>query len=122
MDSSSNPALALLGFWMLLQLVAFLALLWGGIYFLFCLNRASSSLDRLATAAERWVEQQNKPLPGQRLPVVRESLPPTVPVPAGSAPSVLGESAVPAAPAWYSPETEVRTAPDPDGPVGGAVN
>lgn len=55
----SNPALGLLGFWMMLQLVATLALLIGGIYVLFCLGRAASGLDRLANAMEDWVALQS---------------------------------------------------------------
>jgi hypothetical protein len=55
---NSNPALGLIGFWMLLQLAATLAILIGGIYALFCLGRASAGLDRMATAMEEWVAQQ----------------------------------------------------------------
>jgi len=106
MDSSTNPALALLGFWMLLQLVAFLALLWGGIYFLFCLNRASSSLDRLATAAERWVEDQEKPLPGQSFSAGRITAPPSV-TPVAPSPPVP----VPP-PLWRSADGETQSGTD----------
>ncbi|HVF10433.1 MAG TPA: hypothetical protein VNA16_06510 [Abditibacteriaceae bacterium] len=60
MESSGNPALALLGFWMTMQLVATLALLLGGIYALFCLGRAASGLDRLASAVEEWVSRQSR--------------------------------------------------------------
>ena len=110
MDSSSNPALALLGFWMFLQLVAFLALLWGGIYLLFCLNRASSSLDRLATAAERWLEEQRKPLPGQGIPAARETPVPAVPA-----------TPVPASvPVWHVPEASIQPSVEPTGHEGGA--
>jgi len=56
MDSS--PALGLLGFWMMLQLMATLALLVGGIYVLFCLGRAASGLDRMANAMEDWIALQ----------------------------------------------------------------
>jgi hypothetical protein len=55
---NSNPALGLIGFWMLLQLAATLAILVGGIYALYCLGRASAGLDRLASAMEEWVAQQ----------------------------------------------------------------
>lgn len=55
----SNPALGLIGFWMLLQLIATLALLIGGIYVLFCLGRAASGLDRMANAMEDWITLQN---------------------------------------------------------------
>ena len=54
----SNPALGLLGFWMMLQLMATLALLVGGIYLLFCLGRAASGLDRMANAMEDWIALQ----------------------------------------------------------------
>ena len=54
----SNPALGLLGFWMMLQLMATLALLVGGIYVLFCLGRAASGLDRMANAMEDWIALQ----------------------------------------------------------------
>jgi hypothetical protein len=56
----SNPALSLLGFWMMLQLFATLALLAGGIYLMFCLGRAASGLDRMASAMEDWVALQNQ--------------------------------------------------------------
>lgn len=55
----SNPALGFLGFWMMMQLVATLALLIGGIYVLFCLGRAASGLDRMANAMEDWIALQN---------------------------------------------------------------
>jgi hypothetical protein len=55
---NSNPALGLIGFWMMLQLAATLAILIGGIYALYCLGRASAGLDRMASAMEAWVEQQ----------------------------------------------------------------
>jgi hypothetical protein len=55
----SNPAVGLLGFWMMLQLAATLAILLGGIYALFCLGRAASGLDRMASALEEWVAAQN---------------------------------------------------------------
>ena len=42
-----------------MQLVATLALLLGGIYVLYCLGRAASGLDRLASAAEEWVSRQS---------------------------------------------------------------
>jgi hypothetical protein len=58
----SNPALGLLGFWMMLQLFATLALLAGGIYLMFCLGRTASSLDRMASAMEEWVALQTQNL------------------------------------------------------------
>lgn len=53
-----NALASLFGFWMMMQLVAMLALLVGGIYVMFCLGRASAGIDRLATAMEIWVERQ----------------------------------------------------------------
>ena len=61
MESNGSPALALLGFWMMMQLVATLALLLGGIYALYCLGRAASGLDRLAGAVEELVKRQTAP-------------------------------------------------------------
>jgi len=58
MESNGNPVLALLGFWMTMQLVATLALLLGGIYALYCLGRAASGMDRLASAVEELVKRQ----------------------------------------------------------------
>jgi hypothetical protein len=60
---NSNPALGLIGFWMMLQLAATLAILLGGIYALFCLGRAASGLDRMASALEEWVARQNASTP-----------------------------------------------------------
>lgn len=56
----SNPAVGLLGFWMLLQLFATLALLIGGIYLMYCVGRAASGLDRMANAMEDWVALQTQ--------------------------------------------------------------
>jgi hypothetical protein len=64
----SNPFAGLLGFWMMLQLFATLALLGGGIYLLFCLGRAASGLDRMANAMEDWVALQNQNLQNQSRP------------------------------------------------------
>jgi hypothetical protein len=60
MESSTGPSpvAALFSFWMLLQLAAVLALTLGGIYVLYCLNRAASSLDRMASAMEAWANQR----------------------------------------------------------------
>lgn len=44
---------------MLLQLILTLALLIGGLYALFCLGRAASGLDRMASALEEWLALQN---------------------------------------------------------------
>lgn len=58
MSDGSNAGLGLLGFWMLLQLAAFIVFLLGGIYVLYCLGRAASGLDRLASAVEDLVRRQ----------------------------------------------------------------
>ena len=68
----SNPALGLLGFWMMMQLAATIALLLGGIYALFCLGRAASGLDRMASAMEEWVAKQN----AARTPILPTTTPP----------------------------------------------
>ena len=84
----SNPALGLLGFWMMLQLAASLALLVGGIYVMFCLGRAASGLDRLANAMEDWVALQSasaRPImpqqPGGSFDLTTPSSPAPNPVP-----------------------------------------
>lgn len=88
----SNPALGLLGFWMMLQLVASLALLIGGIYLLFCLGRAASGLDRMANAMEDWIALQTaqsqanlqaQPVLPQR-PGSYDLSTPTMPIPAAT--------------------------------------
>lgn len=71
----SNPLAGILGLLMMLQLGVVLLILLGGLYALYCLNRAASGLDRMASSVENWVAQtakiqaqevaQNKPLPGQ---------------------------------------------------------
>lgn len=53
----NNPLTGLLGLLMLLQLAVVLMILLGGLYALYCLNRAASGLDRLASAVESWVVQ-----------------------------------------------------------------
>ncbi|MDF2440010.1 MAG: hypothetical protein JWN98_994 [Abditibacteriota bacterium] len=60
MESSAgaNPFGALLGFWMLIQLVVVLGLLLGGLYALFCLHRMAANLDRLASSVEELVARQ----------------------------------------------------------------
>ena len=81
----SNPALSLLGFWMMLQLVASLALLIGGIYVLFCLGRAASGLDRMANAMEDWIElqtTQSQPTTPQRPGNSYDLSTPASPIPA----------------------------------------
>ena len=71
----NNPLTGVLGLLMLLQLAVVLMILLGGLYALYCLNRAATGLDRLASAVETWVvqtdkaqarsEAQNRPLPAQ---------------------------------------------------------
>jgi hypothetical protein len=56
----NNPLTGLLGLLMLLQLAVVLMILLGGLYALYCLNRAASGLDRLASAVERWAVQSAK--------------------------------------------------------------
>ena len=56
----NNPLTGLLGLLMLLQLAVVLMLLLGGLYALYCLNRAASGLDRLASAVETWVTQTTR--------------------------------------------------------------
>jgi hypothetical protein len=56
----NNPLTGLLGLLMLLQLAVVLMILLGGLYALYCLNRAASGLDRLASAVESWVVQAAK--------------------------------------------------------------
>lgn len=97
----SNPLAGLLGLLMLLQLIVVVVVLLGGLYALFCLNRAASGLDRLASAVENWVAQtaklqaqqaaQNKPLPGPNTVPAPQVLPPPTP------------PAPPATPDWIKP-------------------
>jgi hypothetical protein len=86
----NNPLAGVLGLLMMLQLGVVLLVLLGGLYALYCLSRAASGLDRLASAVENWVTQtakfqaqqaaQSTPLPGQNLaPAV--PAPPTPPEP-----------------------------------------
>ncbi len=87
----SNPLAGLLGLLMMLQLGVVLLILLGGLYALYCLNRAASGLDRMASAVENWVAQtakfqeqqaaQNQPLPGQSLasPPISSTLPTSLP-------------------------------------------
>ncbi len=68
MNGGGNPLTNVLGFWMTMQLVSTLALLLGGLYALFCMSRAASGLDRLASAVEdlvaRGASTPNAHLPG----------------------------------------------------------
>lgn len=87
--------MGLLSLWMLIQLVIVLALLGAGLYTLFCLSRASRSLERLADTAERMLaQQQERVLPGAR-PAAPMTLPNTGPQPSVGVPVVVGP-AVPA--------------------------
>ena len=90
---NSNPALGIIGFWMLLQLAATLAILLGGIYALFCLGRAASGLDRMASALEEWVARQQK------------STPPVLPTPVQAA-KFIPAAAVPPFSTEHSPSDE----------------
>lgn len=110
MSESASPGLGLLGFWMLLQLVAFVALLLGGLYLLYCLGRAASGLDRLATAVEEMVQRQAPPPPllGPRPGAMPSSgmvspsgmvppgtVPPSGMVPSGTPPPLIPQPFVP---------------------------
>ena len=100
----SNPALGLIGFWMMMQLVATLALLIGGIYVLFCLGRAASGLDRMANAMEDWIalqSAQSQPAMPQRPGSSYDLNTPAAPIPA----------AVSFTPAPFQPQPEY-SAPD----------
>lgn len=86
MNSEPSTAASLLGLWMLLQLVLMLGFLLGGLYVLYCLNRAAAGMDRLASVAEAWLETQQKAarptLPPGTAPTAtpREYTPASVPV------------------------------------------
>ncbi len=70
-SNSANPVAGILGFWMFMQLATILAMLLGGVYVLYCLGRAASGLDRLASAVEELVRHQKadtRPLPPGGLP------------------------------------------------------
>lgn len=56
---SGNPVAGLIGLWMFLKLAGFVAVLAGGLYALYCLSRAASSIERVAIAMEDWIAQQN---------------------------------------------------------------
>lgn len=93
----SNPLAGILGLLMMLQLGVVLLILLGGLYALYCLNRAASGLDRMASAVENWVAQAekiqarqtaqskllDKPVPAHNppsdlsnLPIITDSTPP----------------------------------------------
>lgn len=75
-----NNVASLLGTWLLLQILLVLALSLGGLYALFCLSRASASMDRLATAVETWLARDAAriapPVPGQIPPASTSGITP----------------------------------------------
>ena len=95
MGEGSNPLGALLGFWMLMQLVSVLLTLIGGLYGLWCLNRLASSseqntanLERLAAATERLTQErltQQSGSPGH-VRNVHPAQPPIFPAPMAPVP------------------------------------
>lgn len=102
-----NPALSLLGFWMMLQLFALLALLAGGIYLMFCLGRAASGLDRMANAMEEWVALQNQTLSKQHSSLPQAGSTPTASAPPSAAPPIpVAPAATPFTPAAPAPQRE----------------
>ncbi len=108
----SNPLTSLLGFWMMLQLFATLALLAGGIYLMFCLGRAASGLDRMANAMEDWVALQNQNTPNKNLPVRNPLAPPAGSTPGASTASISAASTEVAPPAPIAkPFTPASTQP-----------
>jgi hypothetical protein len=122
MDSDPNPAAGILGFFIILQTIAAVVMLLGGVYLLYCLGRAASGLDRLAGAVEEWVRLQTpRPptgyVPGQNPPAVRPVAPPSVGPPhaAESSPPPVGYS--PAGPAQQSIRVQT-SAPLPPHPAG----
>lgn len=101
-----NPALGLLGFWMMMQLAATIALLLGGIYALFCLGRAAAGLDRMASAIEEWVAKQN----AASTPILPGNTPPTPLSQRMDLPAQATSTPV--------PRTPVTSAPVPSDPPG----
>ena len=109
----SNPALSLLGFWMMLQLVASLALLVGGIYLMFCLGRAASGLDRMANAMEDWIAlqtaQARTTMPHQSGSSYDLSTPAApIPAPIPFIPAPTQTSPSPAQPEYSAPDESIR--------------
>ena len=86
MTSSSGSAGAVIGFFLLLQLVGFLALLLGGLYLLYCLQRTANNLDRLANVAEEWLRRQ------PAMPIVPVAPTPASPVPPAYLPAASSET------------------------------
>ena len=54
----SNSPGTVLGLFLLLQIGGALVFALGGLYVLYCLNRAASGLDRMADVAEAWLLMQ----------------------------------------------------------------
>lgn len=122
MESGANSVVGLLGLWMWLQLVAFLALLLGGMYALYCLGKAAAGLDRLAAAVEDLVARQGGPVkpvvpgvpvpPGQRIAAPSSvPVPPVMPAPAAVQPQPFtpGQSVGTANPAYPQEVTHEPT-------------
>jgi len=106
----SNPALGLLGFCMMLQLVASLALLIGGIYVLFCLGRAASGLDRMANAMEDWIAlqiAQAQPTMPQRPGSSYDLSTPAAPIPA-AVPTPFTPASTQPQPEYSAPDESIR--------------
>ena len=61
----SNAPNAVLSLFLLLQLGGALIFALGGLYVLYCLNRAASGLDRMADVAEAWLLMQQHQLQQQ---------------------------------------------------------
>ena len=55
----SNSSNAVLSLFLLLQLGGALVFVLGGLYVLYCFNRASTGIERMADAAEAWLALQH---------------------------------------------------------------
>lgn len=77
---NANPLAGLIGFWMVMQLIATLLLFAGGIYLLYSLGRAASGLERMADALEDWVMLQRS-LQEQKKSTFSEEIRPSAPPP-----------------------------------------
>lgn len=55
----SNSSNAVLSLFLLLQLGGALAFVLGGLYILYCFNRAAAGLERMADVAEAWLALQH---------------------------------------------------------------
>jgi hypothetical protein len=100
MDSGSDSSLALVGLLLVLQLFLLLVFVIGGIYVLYCLNKAASGLDRLASVAEAWLEHETRPKAGP-----------------GPVPFVPGQPSAPETPAPVVPPAAVTPPPVPSTPA-----